>query len=531
MTMTRFIILLASGLLFVADTSIISADSAAIITVNSTLDTLSFDGHCTLREAIENAELDNLAGSPDCAAGIGNDTILFDFGGQPAVINITRELEIQGPLTIDGSGEAITLVGTHPTDHTIRIIASNQDVMLRNFTITDADQSANGSAVSIPAQSSSSSNRVMMDHMVLRDNYATGGAALSAASNIRLHITNSQFIDNQGVAEGGAIVMQNTRTTIENSTFSGNRVNFELGGWGGAIIHRNTGTPTIAGLTISNSVFANNHAEGVPGDTNSNARGGAIYLSGNDLNVQIQSTTFSNNGAQEGGAIYAFAVGLFSIINSTLSGNVAERTAGGLSLYANDASVIHNTFYGNRAPNSGQALYFSNVPGGIDMVANIVSKSGGINFVANSCWASAETGTSNTITSGGGNIVNGCADQLTHATDQQTLTLSGIAALADNGGVAAPLTPPQTHALTSTGSPAYNANQSCSSATDQRGAARSNPFCDAGAFEYGSIPTAVGLQESQVASLQFLTVSLFAIMFLSLVSVRIVFGRNHPLTK
>ncbi len=489
---------------------------SATITVNSTLDTLAFDGQCTLREAIENAEFNNLAGSPDCATGVGDDTILFDFGGQPTAINITRELEIQGPLTIDGSGAAVTLVGTHPTDHTFRIIAGSQDVTLRRFTITDIDQSANGSAIFIPAQPSSSLNRVMIDHIVLRDNYANGGAALSAASNIRLDITNSQFIDNQGVTEGGAIGMQNTRATIANSTFRGNRVNFELGGWGGAILHRNTGTPTIAGLTINNSTFDNNHAEGVADDGNSNARGGAIYVSGNQLDVQIKSTTFSNNTAQEGGAIYAFAVDLFTISNSTLSGNVSERTAGGLSLSANNANLDHNTFYGNRAPNAGQAVYFANVPGGIDMAANIVSKGGGLNFIANSCVTSAETGTSNIITSGGGNVVNGCADQLTNPTDQQTVSISSIGALANNGGVSAPLLPPLTHAITSDNSPAYDAQPSCTRSTDQRGAPRSSPACDAGAFEFGSVPTAVHLHSQSTHSPSHWAGGMFLLLITSL---------------
>jgi CSLREA domain-containing protein len=77
------------------------------------------DGQCTLREAIINANRDSTAGSSDCAAGSGADTITFASGldGQtiklsvigdtnagPSALAITSTLTLQGSL---GAGIAI----------------------------------------------------------------------------------------------------------------------------------------------------------------------------------------------------------------------------------------------------------------------------------------------------------------------------------------------------------------------------------------------------------------------------------------
>src|SRR3954463_2165182 len=71
------------------------------------------DGQCTLREAIINANRDSTAGSSDCAAGSGADTITFaggldgqtiklsmigDTNGGPSALAITSTLTLQGSL-------------------------------------------------------------------------------------------------------------------------------------------------------------------------------------------------------------------------------------------------------------------------------------------------------------------------------------------------------------------------------------------------------------------------------------------------
>lgn len=124
---------------------------------------------------------------------------------------------------------------------------------------------------------------------------------------------------------------------------------------------------------------------------------------------------------------------------------------------------------------------------------------------------------SNVITSFGGNIVDGCAGDLDDASDQNLGTLD-LYELTDNGGTSAPLTPPKTHAIPNTTSPAYNAKDYCSIDVDQRGALRSNRRCDAGAFEYGSVPTAVRLRGMEILAETYHLPTLI-LLFITLVSI------------
>ena len=77
------------------------------ITVNSTLDDLTAaNGHCTLREAILNANADTDLTDGDCAAGDGADTIFLSSGtyaltlignnDQGGDLNIWDDLTIRG---------------------------------------------------------------------------------------------------------------------------------------------------------------------------------------------------------------------------------------------------------------------------------------------------------------------------------------------------------------------------------------------------------------------------------------------------
>ena len=496
---------------------VISAETtapSATITVNSTLDNIAFDGQCTLREAIENAEFDNLTGSPDCLAGIGADTIVFDFGGVPTTITITRQLDLKSEVTIDGIDESVTIAATHASDPTFYVDAPGNAVTFRGFTLIDANTASTGSAIATPFRTELPHNVVFIDQMILRDNYGQNGGAILAGSRTTLDILDSQFIDNTAVVDGGAIASYHANIVkIRNTTFRDNVAEFSGGGVGGAISQANT-SQSIGSLEITNSIFDNNRADGDSEGPGSLAAGGAIYNSGRSF-ITIVSSTFSRNRAQNGGAIYSFLANSLAISNSTFSANTAEFRAGGIWLDQSSASIAYSTFYRNSAPNPGQALWLADNPSGIFMTANIVSKSGGISFIYDSCARSLVVGDVNPLTSGGGNIVDGCADQLTDPTDQQIASISSIGALANNGGVPAPLTPPLTHAITSDNSPAYDAKQSCSLSADQRGAARSSPACDAGAFEFGSVPLAVGLSANEATNSNTnLEILLFVIMTL-----------------
>src|ERR1700684_4063778 len=86
------------------------ASGANTITVNSLLDPGSTGDHlCGLREAISNANAEADTSMGDCAAGTGNDTIVFNLSGTIALGSGLPS--IQHTLEIDGTGQTVTIDG------------------------------------------------------------------------------------------------------------------------------------------------------------------------------------------------------------------------------------------------------------------------------------------------------------------------------------------------------------------------------------------------------------------------------------
>ncbi len=92
----------------------ITLEAAEPIIVNMTGDTsTSGDGLCSLREAINNANspgTDTSGG--DCAVGTGTATINFSVSGAITLVGSGLPA-IQNTLTIDGTGQSITVDGAN----------------------------------------------------------------------------------------------------------------------------------------------------------------------------------------------------------------------------------------------------------------------------------------------------------------------------------------------------------------------------------------------------------------------------------
>jgi hypothetical protein len=117
---------------------------AATIIVNYAADTTTgADGVYTLREAITNAN-NNAQTYADCAAGSGNDTIVFDASIGAATILLSSTLpaivDVYG-LTIDGDSR-ITVSG----NNTVQVFHVNSGVplTLQNITVANGSNAASG---------------------------------------------------------------------------------------------------------------------------------------------------------------------------------------------------------------------------------------------------------------------------------------------------------------------------------------------------------------------------------------------------
>ena len=300
---------------------------AATYTVDSLEDTndgLCGGSDCTLREAIISA---------NASVGVA-DTILFDLSG---TITLTSSLPgilmTGGGLTIDGSGRSIRING-----HDLYRVLSTQlyaHLTLKNLIIEEGYTTVMGSG----GGGVYNHGELTVDSCTFRNNVAAdhGGAIYN---NGTLTITNSLLYHNSTqYLNGGAIyVYTGTVTTINESNFLYNDAGLD----GGAIYN-------YGNLEIDDTGFSFNEA--------SDGSGGAIY---NRADLEIQDGTFSANLAYfDGGAFYnKNGTRNFHIYDSVFNYNIAWRDGGGAFISSTFAGSRFEscTFFQNSALNDGGGL-------------------------------------------------------------------------------------------------------------------------------------------------------------------------------
>lgn len=245
----------------------------------------------------------------------GTDSITFSFA-MPATITLKSALpEIHEALTIDGPGpNNLTVSG----DNAFAIFgaATDQAVVFKDLTVANGRASTgnvgshNGGAFHFGAFP-----QITIDNCVVTNNRANDG-------------------------DGGAIDFRGFSTyhlTITNSTFSNNQAD----GAGGAIFFQQTSSATGTRLTITDSTFTNNTAFG--------SGGGAIACA---ATMSVTDSTFTNNDASffngNGGAI---AGGINTIVGCTFVGNSADDLGGAMSCAT--ALIQNSTITGNDAGSGG----------------------------------------------------------------------------------------------------------------------------------------------------------------------------------
>lgn len=254
----------------------------------------------------------------------------------------------------------------------------------------------------------------------------------------------------------------------------------------------NNGILTLDHVTVTNNTMATNAGDFWQG-------GGGIYNGDGAALTLIDSTVSSNVAGWSGGGVYSFFNTTTTILRSTISGNVSSDVGGGIRSLGN-TEIVNSTISGNEATGwYGGALFAT------DGVVNVTNATiaGNVSpswapadvFVGTFGDGSATLTLTNSIVSSaqencffapwGAGTVTLAADHNNVFTDatcfagasDQVVAEAGIDSLADNGG------PTLTHALLA-GSPAIGAaNTAVCPPTDQRGIMR-DAACDAGAFEF-----------------------------------------------
>ena len=417
---------------------------------------------------------------------------------------------IQNTLTIDGTGQAITVDGAGSFQ--VLVVNSTATLNLANLTAADGSSGGDGGGVT-------NNGTLTVTNSTFSFNGASGGGGgIANEGGGTLTVANSTFSWNSATANGGGIYNESGTLTVTNSTFSSNSATAD----GGGIANEGGGT-----LTVTNSTFPGSNNAYVGGGIynesgtltvtsstfsgNSANQGGGIANNGGTLTVT--NSTFSGNTLDynvRGGGIYGYNYGTVAVTNSTFAGNSAGGGGGIYNIYAT-LTVTNCTFAGNSAVDGGG---INNEPGGMLTVTNstfsgnsgiLLFLDGGVPFDIGG-GGIANFGTANVYNSILANSVGfNCAGTVTdggyNIDDDSSCGFTGIGAngdtigdgvdpllspsgLANNGG------PTETIALES-GSYAIAAIPIADCpATDQRGAARPAPgytACDIGAFEYGGV--------------------------------------------
>ena len=256
----------------------------------------------------------------------------------------SSQISIKKSITIDGNGHIIDAQGQSG------IFTIQSYVILKNIIF----KNANNRAIR-------SSSGIIVSNCTFINNSGSSGSAIFLEVNDG-KIENCSFINNTAGNFGGAIFLQgivtgNTQIYVEYCNFEYNHATEKGGG-----IYSDG-----ENYTVRNCSFSQNSAQ----------EGGAIY---NNYIAFISNSNFTNNSANDGGAIYNIHIATVSYCNFTSNsanrkGNIfshlnldlfesyfENNTAaiGGAVYSDNNCSVANCTFIANSASNSGGAIYIAN---------------------------------------------------------------------------------------------------------------------------------------------------------------------------
>jgi parallel beta-helix repeat protein/predicted outer membrane repeat protein len=322
--------------------------NSATIDVDTPSDVLVNDLECSLREAIISANTNPGNTVSGCVSGTaGLDTITFASMAQTYELTISSPLIISEAIYIDGYAATIDALGTNPAFDVL-----NSSLSLYNLDVVNGYASG---AITTGGAIKAVGSDITLNDVELKNNTATvSGGAVYLGSSSTMIVTNSTFSENQTTApngSGGAIFLNGSNVELRDSTLDNNSAN----SLGGAIGATNGST-----ITIEECTFSGNNAE--------NTGGGAIFVGNGGFvsNVDINRSAFENNTAIYGGALYFGDYSKASISDTTLSNNIATKGGGGMYLYdSSDARLTNTTIFANIAQANLPGQY--TLGGGISM--------------------------------------------------------------------------------------------------------------------------------------------------------------------
>lgn len=180
-------------------------------------------------------------------------------------------------------------------------IGLNSTAVLDGFTVSSglADGSGTenkGGGMLNSGSSTANGSSPAIRNCVFQDNAATEGGAVYNSRYCNPALSGTAFNDNSATLKGGGVFNIRNTAVFSDCTFSGNSVSSTGANDGGAAMYNTTSAAT-EGPTLSYCSFSAN-------TVSSTSKGGAIFSYLNPGKISISNSSFKNNTAQYGGALY-----------------------------------------------------------------------------------------------------------------------------------------------------------------------------------------------------------------------------------
>jgi CSLREA domain-containing protein len=366
-----------------------SAEVANLITVTSAGDAVAVDGFCTLREAVQAANLNLTVNECLRPGGPGHVLDFIDFSPTLSGATITLlagSLTITDSVTVTGLGADNLAVSGNNASRVFEIDHGTTTIEhLAIISGTASSFSGGGVIVADPGS-------VVLSDCAFRGNSAGIGGAMYVIAT-RATISGCDFEGNHASDSGGGLYLDSSLVTVSASMFDAN----ESVNSGGGI------KSTSSHLTVSQTTFSGNMA----------SVGGGLATEGSPVTV-TQSIFSGNHANAEGGGLFGFLSDL-SVSDSTFTGNLGNLAnggydGGGLFLLRGRLTVTGSVFSNNSAA-SGAGLYHEDPflpPGPLEINGSSFSgnhasaEGGGLYHTSSVMTVTASTFSTNTATYGGG---------------------------------------------------------------------------------------------------------------------------------
>jgi Right handed beta helix region len=320
---------LEGGELLISDHLVLSGPGAGSIKIDSNHNSRSF------------AVLDDLPGNHTgkvLKVTLSGMTLLNGFG------------DFQGGVIYNG-GENLTLRGMVIRNGYTRTagggIYTAGPLRIENSTILENESrfsGGSGNGGGVYAQHDGSLYSLLPAVVIVNSRFSDNTAGQGGGIQVEtadLTIVNSTFTDNRsdGVASGGGVYSANNLVTIRDSTFRGNQT---TGGAGG-------------GIAVTNGIQVSITRSRIVG--NSADFGGGVASSAEATTITNSRITGNRAGVTGAGV----AAGLTTIRGCTISENVSQGSAGGLSI-TGSLTLLNSTVNGNSASaGSGGGILLRNI--------------------------------------------------------------------------------------------------------------------------------------------------------------------------